>query len=174
MNYKNFFEEHYLKLQICPALLENNFSRLIYSSENERDVIVKVPLDFKGTIYRDNLEGWLTEYPDLQEFKENLLNEEVFAIKRDGKVYPYLILKISQEIYLYLDKNRLDEIIANPSDFELDPSILSKVDFTSGEYKFEIVGSKKVAKKYQKAFEQALEFPMRNYVDMFDLLVKID
>ena len=174
MNYKSFFEEHDLKLQICPALLENSYNKLLYMSENDRDVIVRIPLAFKGTIYRDNLSGWLTEYPDLKDLEENLLNEEVFAIKKDGKIYPYLIFTINQEILLYLDKKRLDEIIRNPKDFELDPSILSSVDFTTGEYNFLITGSKKVAKKYQKAFEQALDFPMKNYVDMFDLLVKVD
>lgn len=174
MNYKQFFEENDLKLQICPPLLECLSNRLQYIRVTADNIIVKVPLSFKGTLYQDNLKNWIAEYSDLDVLTEKLLNEEVFGVKRDGKVYPYIVLLIEQEVFLFLDRKAFDAIIESPRDFELDPTILTKVDLTTGAYKCEIIGSKTITKKNQQIIEKALDFPMKDYNDIYDVTVKVN
>lgn len=161
-NYELFFNDHVMKLQIQPSLLEVVNNKLYFRYETRNHIAVRASLSFKGTLDGTNFADWFNEYPELKEAIDEL---------NDG--IPTMTFNINQELTLFLDKNRFDNIMGNPMYFELDTATLNKVDF-NGEYKFDITGYKNINKETKLKIEKALDFPIKSHNEIFDLGVKLD
>lgn len=169
MDYEQFFSDNIVKLDLCPNLFSNNVIAT-YDSEDDTTVKVQISMFLKATIQKNNLEDWLVEYPDL---KDVLATISDFEPLKDGKVYPYLNINLRQNFYLYLYKDKIDEIIKNPRNFELDTSILQSVKFDN-DCMIITKSLKHITKKKEKEIIKALGFPLNDYNEIYDLTVLIN
>ncbi len=172
MDYEKFFKDYQFDMQITPKFFKKDkiSNSFIYLSETDTTVTVKSVYVVECTIYKNNLDNIISEYPETKE----IFNEYDFETKRDGKVYPYLLFVGGQDIFLTFYKNTLDKLIQDPKDFELDTSILEKVNFEYYDGYALFNGKKIRAKKKYKAFEKAFNLPINDYNEIYDTLVKVE